>query len=579
MTRPVRVTASRTSCSPACAPLRSAPAREHATHGRSKVSADARRKIHGRHRLPRQAAGVHLPGLGHLRRPAGVLGLRPARNPAEAERAGRVVGGPRRLAQRTDGARRGAGRVPDGGGGDGDHHAPAGLEVVGALRPVPRRDGRLQGLQVAVPHRPGRRRRGRHERRGSRRGRGVRADRRDARPLQDQTEAARQEDRAGRGGRAARPATLHQAVPGRPAAGVPELRRGADGAAGVQPDVQDDPRRPGRGGRRGLPAARNRPGDVRELQERRGFLPREAAVRDGAGRQELSERDHPPELHVPQPGVRADGGRVLLPARRLRRVVPLLARPPVPLVHGSRAERGEPDPPGARPGRTRPLLRRHRGHRIQVPVPRRGGVRGTRRRRPPRRLRPAEPQRGQAGEPRRDAGGGTRRGRQTPAPRQREELGILRRGDEGEVHAARHRAVRRGRPGDAGVPLRGLRRRRSPGRRRQDAVPHGAAVPPEAGPDQGGGLPAGEEGRDAGAGRGDLRRPQNRRAGSGLRPAGGRRPAVPAAGRDRHAGLRHRRRRHHERRHRHRAGPGFPGTVPHPAGEVVAFVREKLGGA
>ncbi len=35
-----------------------------------------------------------------------------------------------------------------------DHHAPAGLEVLGALRSVSRHDGRLQGVQRALSGRP-----------------------------------------------------------------------------------------------------------------------------------------------------------------------------------------------------------------------------------------------------------------------------------------------------------------------------------------------------------------------------------------------------------------------------------------
>src|SRR5205807_607441 len=64
-------------------------------------------------------------------------------------------------------------------------------------------------------------------------------------------------------------------------------------------------------------------------------------------------------------------------------------------------------------------------------------------------------------------------------------------------------AVGGGRPRDAGLPLRGVHRGR--GRRR---AADGPQVPPEAGADQGGGLPAGEEGRHAREGRGDLPRAQ-----------------------------------------------------------------------
>ena len=61
-------------------------------------------------------------------------------------------------------------------------------------------------------------------------------------------------------------------------------------------------------------------------------------------------------------------------------------------------------------------------------------------------------------------------------------LELLRRRDEGEVRPARDRTLRRGRPGDAGVPLRSVRAGRGPGRQRQDADPQRAAVPPEIAP-------------------------------------------------------------------------------------------------
>ena len=45
---------------------------------------------------------------------------------------------------------------------------------------------------------------------------------------------------------------------------------------------------------------------------------RKAAVRDRADRQELSQRDHARELHLPHAGVRADGDGVLRPPTRRR---------------------------------------------------------------------------------------------------------------------------------------------------------------------------------------------------------------------------------------------------------------------
>ena len=86
-------------------------------------------------------------------------------------------------------------------------------------------------------------------------------------------------------------------------------------ARAVQPDVQD-PRRPGRGRRRrGLPAPGDGAGHVRQLRQRAADDAQEAAVRHRPGRQELPQRDHAAELHLPHPRVRADGDGVLRAAR------------------------------------------------------------------------------------------------------------------------------------------------------------------------------------------------------------------------------------------------------------------------
>ena len=56
--------------------------------------------------------------------------------------------------------------------------------------------------------------------------------------------------------------------------------------------------------------------------------PQEAAVRHRPGRQELPQRDHSGQLHLPHPRVRADGVRVLRAAGRIGRVVRLLVQGP-----------------------------------------------------------------------------------------------------------------------------------------------------------------------------------------------------------------------------------------------------------
>ena len=89
----------------------------------------------------------------------------------------------------------------------------------------------------------------------------------------------------------------------------------ADGAAQVQPDVQDPPR-PGGGCRLDrLPEARDGPGHLRQLQERAADEPRKDALRHRPGRQGLPQRDRHQELHLPDLRVRADGDAVLRAAR------------------------------------------------------------------------------------------------------------------------------------------------------------------------------------------------------------------------------------------------------------------------
>ena len=128
------------------------------------------------------------------------------------------------------------------------------------------------------------------------------------------------------------PLTTRRAIFRRSSGPDAKTPRHADRTAGVQPDVQDDRRRRGR--RRGhrLPSPRDRPGTVRQLQERLRQHAGEDSLRHRPDGQELSQRDHAAELHLPLAGVRADGDRVLLPSRHVARVVSLLARPAVSVV-------------------------------------------------------------------------------------------------------------------------------------------------------------------------------------------------------------------------------------------------------
>ena len=74
---------------------------------------------------------------------------------------------------------------------------------------------------------------------------------------------------------------------------------------------------PGPGRRReGLPAPRDRAGDLHQLQERAPVRAPQAAVRDRPDRQVVPQRDHARQLHLPHARVRADGDGVLRPAGR-----------------------------------------------------------------------------------------------------------------------------------------------------------------------------------------------------------------------------------------------------------------------
>ena len=73
---------------------------------------------------------------------------------------------------------------------------------------------------------------------------------------------------------------------------VPGLRRRADRAARVQPDVPDDDRAGAGGGLDRLPAPRDRAGHLPGLQDDAELRAQEAAVRHRAGRQVLPQRDH-----------------------------------------------------------------------------------------------------------------------------------------------------------------------------------------------------------------------------------------------------------------------------------------------
>ena len=166
---------------------------------------------------------------------------------------------------------------------------------------------------------------------------------------------------------------LQGAVPRRPSPRVgcmPELR--CEGLLHRGPQLQPhvpDPRGPGRGRRVGrVPAARDRAGHLRQLQERADRVAQEAAVRYRADRQGVPQRDHARQLHVPHARVRADGDGVLRPARRVAAVVRVLGHGALQLVRRARHPRVEAAHPTARPRRAVALFDRHLRHRVRVPV-------------------------------------------------------------------------------------------------------------------------------------------------------------------------------------------------------------------
>ena len=119
----------------------------------------------------------------------------------------------------------------------------------------------------------------------------------------------------------------------------------------------------------GLPPPRNRPRHLRQLPQRPRQLAAQAAVRDRPGRQGVPQRDHPAQLHLPLPRVRADGDRVLLPSGRVDEVVRVLARPAQEVVHArSASSRDNLRAARAGQGGTGALLDRHHRHRVHVPV-------------------------------------------------------------------------------------------------------------------------------------------------------------------------------------------------------------------
>ena len=89
-------------------------------------------------------------------------------------------------------------------------------------------------------------------------------------------------------------------------------------------------------------------GHVRQLQQRAQLDATQATVRHRPGRQELPQRDHPAELDLPNPRVRADGDGVLRSTGRQSEVVRVLVQRADELVSRARRPRRPVAPAGPR---------------------------------------------------------------------------------------------------------------------------------------------------------------------------------------------------------------------------------------
>ena len=122
-----------------------------------------------------------------------------------------------------------------------------------------------------------------------------------------------------------------------------------DRTPSVQPHVQDDGRASRERREYRVPETGNSPGHLRQLQERHRLHEPQAAVRYRADRQGVPQRDHTQELHLPRPGVRADGDRILRHAGHGRGMARTMDCRPRGLV--SQVRHPTREPAEIRPGR------------------------------------------------------------------------------------------------------------------------------------------------------------------------------------------------------------------------------------
>ncbi len=146
--------------------VRRGPRRMAATDEASAPGSTSTQHGNGQTGIALPATRILVPVQRDLRRPQRLLGLRTAGRRAEAERARGLVARHGHRTQRAGGPGRCSVRLRNDRARLHDHHAPAGVEVLRALRPVPRPHGRLPRVETSLslrsgPRQVGRRRKGR----------------------------------------------------------------------------------------------------------------------------------------------------------------------------------------------------------------------------------------------------------------------------------------------------------------------------------------------------------------------------------------------------------------------------------
>ncbi len=290
-----------------------------------------------------------------------------------------------------------------------DHHAPAGLEVLGPLRPVPRLHGRLPRVEETLSPRPGPRPLGRGQGQDAssspRKSAATRAwPRPQQRALKFFNLRGKDADELQWEG-AAGLADHGQGLCRRCSAPTPRTLGTLTAPREFNLMFKTDRRRAGRRGGRRLSAARDGPGHLRQLQERAATA-RASACPFGIAQMGKSFRNEitPRNFTFRSREFEQMEIEFFCHPKPSPEWYQYLARPPLPVVPRPRPGRRAAAAARPRHGRAEPLLVRHGRHRIRLPVPAAGRVRRAGGHRPSRRFRPAQPHGRQAGAQGRRAG-------------------------------------------------------------------------------------------------------------------------------------------------------------------------------